>query len=628
MFNKRNSFWGVTVFLLLFICLVILQSYLLFPGYPIIKILFALFFSLSMISYLYYLSFDNEPFHGFSFKSLVRNHKNYFIIGLAIIFIYLPFLTDSFYFYDDYWVYTGEHINNGISDGLNMMRPFHGLLAELFWFVTPKTGFILKWFSLTFVLLYGLLIYKWVKNNSGDEKTSLLIALVLTIFSPISDHVGYSSTISLMPAMVTASFSVISFDRGYKNRKNHHLFLLYTILSFFSLVFSNMLYQIAPPIIFVFLSIYVYFKIRNSNPYLKFVLSYLSIFVLASVFYLLFTKWLNHIYNVNEWSRGSIIEITDIIPKMKWFFTRVLPTVFDRLTASVFGRLLFMEKNYLATFHSINLIIRILYYIFYIFLLSLGAVMIFLRRKNILDIIILICFVPMSYYSFLILKENGYLTYYALPIISIISLFILFSISEILRMNFLKLNQDKIVKYFRGFIFILVIILSFQNNIYIRQFWVGTNKEGYNFLKNSLSVQIKDKKKVHIYGVLTPRQGNIYSVFATKLALQELGYNANEFQITASDNDHLISVIQSEILDSMKTKISIEDYNYILSHYFFDKTYSRYTYNEKNTSAAVDSLKRIYIRGGLLPENYDEFALIDLTWIKALWAEKKSSFQK
>ena len=607
--------------LLIFIGLItIIQSYLLFPGFFLIKLLFALFSSLSMISCIYYLFFDDDPSHGFSIESLVKNNKNYFIIGLSLFFIYLPFLTDSSYFYDDYWGYTGEHVLNGISGGLNMMRPFHGLLAELFWFVTPETGYIIKWFSVVLVLLYALIIYKWVKNNSGDEKTALLISLALTVFSPLSDHIGYSSTIALMPAMLAAGFSVISFDIGYKNKGNKVLLSSLSVaLSFFCLVFSNMLYQVAPPIVFVFLAVHVYFN-RNDKSSVKFVLSYLFIFAFASVFYLLFTKWLNHLYHIGEWSRGGFIEITDIVPKINWFFTRVLPSVFDRLSASFFGRLLFEEKNYLYTFHSINLVIRILYYLFYVVLLSFGIILLFWRKKNIIDIIMLICFVPMSYYSFLVLKEYGYLTYYAIPIISIVLLYFIFIISEILSMKFLNFSREKIIKYFYGIVSILVIVLALQNNIYIRQFWIGTNKEGYNFLKNTLSVLLQDKKKIHIYGVLTPGQGNIYSVYATKLALKELGHDAKNFQITASDNDHLISIIQSEVLDSLKTNISKEDFVFLLSHYNFDNTYSRYIYCGNNISASdSDRLKWIYIKSGLLPESYNEIALVDLTWIKAYW---------
>lgn len=622
MFKTRKFIIGLVVFLLIFIGLGIIQSYLLFPGYSGVKLLFALFSTLSLMSCIYYLFVDGEPFHGFSLEDLVKNNKNYFLIGFAVIFIYLPFLTDSSYFYDDYWEYTGEHVQNGISSGLIMMRPFHGLLAELFWFVTPETGYIIKWFSVTLVLLYGLMLYKWVKTNSGDEKTSLLISLALTVFSPLSDHIGYSSTIALMPAMLAAGFSVISFHVGFKNRKDHsYLSILVIVLSFLCLVFSNMLYQVAPAIVFLFLAVYVYFN-RQHKSSVRFVLSYLFIFAFASVFYLLFTKWLNHLYHIGEWSRGGFIEFTDIVPKITWFFTRVLPSAFDRLTASIFGRLLFQEKAYLYTFHSINLTIRILYYIFYVVFLTLGIMLLLLRKKNILDIVMLICFVPMSYYSFLVLKENGYLTYYAIPIISVILLYLIFIVFDILSMKSLKLSSEKISKYFYQIVFILVIVLAFQNNTYIRQFWVETNKEGYNYLKNTLSVQIKDKKKVHIYGVLSPGQGNIYSIFATKLALHELGYDANNFQITASDNDHLISIIQSEVWESIKTNISKEDFDFLLSHYKFDKTYSRYIYCEGNINVSdSDRLKWIYIKSGLLPESLNEVALVDLTWIKAYWQE-------
>jgi len=616
------------IVLLLFFGLLITQSCLLFPGYLIIKILFSAFFTISFISCIYYLLFDNKYSTG---KLLLGFHENkiyYGIIILVLIFIYLPFFTEGYYYYDDYWGYPGEHLINGINIGLHMMRPFHGLLSEMFWFVTPSTGYIIKWFSMTMTILYALILYKWIEDKSGDKKTALLISLALSVFSPLSDHIGYSSTITMMPGMLVAGLSVISFDKGYRKRKSKSfLSILYFTISFICLLFSFMLYQVATPIVFLFLAIYVFYN-ANEKSSIKFVFIFLVYFSLISVSYLLFNKWLNRFYNISTWSRGGFMDIFDILPKIKWFFFTVIPAVFDRLSAAFFGKLIVKEKNYWYFLSFFNPQIKIFIYGVFLFTTTFGTLLFFIRRKKILDVILLLSFIPMSYYCFLILKESGYLTYYAIPILSLFLLYAVFSLAEILNLKrlFNKININNFLFY--AILSFLVVVLAFQNNTYIRQFWVGENKEGYNFLKNTLSIQIHEKKEIHVFGVLTPGQGNVYSEFATKMAIKELGYTINNYKITVSDDEKLISIIQSDKWDEIAKKTTLQERNTLLSYYTYDKSYSRYIYSAGViASDKSQELTEIFRKCGLLPDNYNKTAIVDLRWICPYWQEARNATQ-
>ena len=307
--------------------------------------------------------------------------------------------------------------------------------------------------------------------------------------------------------------------------------------------------------------------------------------------------------------------------KIKWFLFFVIPNVLDRLTAAFFGKLIIQEKNYWGGYlNYLYQYFKILSYFLYAFIISLGVILYFIKTKRYLEIIILTCFVPMSYYCFLILREYGYLTYYAIPILSLLLLYIILSIFEFVSSKFIRIPINRKEKYFYWLISLLVIIMAIQNNIYIRQFWVETNKEGYHFLKNSLSLQIKEKNRIHIFGVLNPGQGNIYSVFATKLALKELGYNPQNFIITVSDNDKLISIIQDDMLKEMKKNITQEELNFLLLFYQHDTKYSRYIYNAGRIDIEKSNiLKSIFIKSSFLPGSYENSAVVDLRWISPIW---------
>jgi len=311
--------------------------------------------------------------------------------------------------------------------------------------------------------------------------------------------------------------------------------------------------------------------------------------------------------------------LADVFEKIRWFISTIIPSVFDRIAASIFGSFEFVEKNYYYFITYSKPFIRSVTITISLSMIIVSFLLLYFRKRNIMEILLLVIFIPLSYFTYLILKENGYLTYYAIPLISLIFFYILtlglevrFFISRVFTQRYdKKINQ--IGKYI---MVIIIFVLLIQNNFYIRNGWIAANLEPYQFLKNSLKVKAASTNHIHVYGVITPGQGNIYSAFATNLALKELGYNPNDFIITVSDNDMVISIIQENDFKIMSNKISSEDVDYLLSTYIYDKVYSRFILNKSDISdIGLCKLRTILRKAELIPGNLEHVIMVDLRWV-------------
>ncbi|OHB49674.1 MAG: hypothetical protein A2Y10_05825 [Planctomycetes bacterium GWF2_41_51] len=623
-----QKFDGITknIFFVMILCIGMfaLEYFLLATGYFLVKFLFAMFFAIFCVSFSKYVLFNPRQISGESLIGIAGQKYHGFIITLAIIFVYGPLLTEGYYWYDDLWFYDGVKSNYGITISLSMMRPFHGLLGAMFWFVSPSNAYCIKWFSIACLLGYALMMYTWLARKSGQRFFCLIITLALSLFSPLSDHLGYSATITILPSMLAAGLSVIIFDDlfGKTYKKRWFDAILPLIASGCFIVFAFMMHQIAVPIVFLFLIIHIYFNREQVSSFF-FCVSYLFFFGLCTIVYLIICKLLIAYYGVAFWERTGFVGVSDVIPKIRWFLHIVLPAAFGRTGLSFLGRLATPVKCYWHFVQYDSDLLRDI--VSFVFIGSIIIVCLLFQhcRKKLIESLLMMLFIPMSFFVFLMFKENGYLTYYAIPLLSVILFFFIAAVKE----TILLLNKIKIYKIYMnpdrmatGILVFLICVLAFQNNVYIRQFWVETNKEGYNCLKNTLSLQTGAKRKIHIFGVLTPGQGNIYSVFAAKLALKELGFNPDDFSITTSDDEQKINVIQADTLETIKKYITPEDLQFMLANYLYDSVYLRYVCNTNDFTR----LKRILTQAKLLPEDYNETVIVDLRWITPAWSDRSA----
>jgi hypothetical protein len=627
---KRAAFKenAVTTSILVLLCagMFIFQQLWLFPGYAFIKFLFAVFFFVTCVSFAKYVFFNHRAVVPQLPATWLEREADRLIIAGAIIFVYAPLLTEGQYWYDDYWMYPGTHASDWITVGLSMLRPYHSLLQEMFWFVLPSSAYVIKWFSIVCLLAYSLTLHSWLLRKSGQRFLSLALALGLSLFSPLADHIGYSGTLAILPAMLAAGLSVIAFDNFFKKAQAKEWTAASPLAaaSGLMLLFAFLLHQLAAPIVFLFLIICIYFD-KEPFPSIRFSIFYVIFFGFCALVYLLSGKLLLAFYHQAFWQRTGYIGMHDIIPKAHFFFQTVMPAACDRLGVSLLGRLATSDKCYWRFVQYNSLWLRYAVLLAFIAGIIIVCFSYLFRRKKFVGFSMMLLSIPMSYFVFLILKEDGYLTYYAIPLLSVILFFFIIAIKEMIslfsdfkRTGALSARRDAV---FAAPIVLLICVLAFQGNLYIRQYWVETSKEGYNYLKNTLSLQTVKKKKVHVFGVLIPGQRNVYSIFATKVALRELGYNPEHFSITTSDDEQKVSVIQGDALESIKKVITPEDLQFILSSYLHDAICNRYVCN----SSPSARLKGILIKAGLLPDDYSRTAVVDLRWIKPTWIEYQTS---
>ena len=590
-----------------FIALLTLEFTLTWEGYFLIKILFA---ACGSILFLYASKFFLDKKNDFIFK----------IFGITIIIsiiIYLPILSEGVYYYDDYWSYPGEHTINSYHMGLALARVFGAILSEMFWFVLPENSYIIKWFSILFAILLSVLIYKWICFINPNTSIALILALLFILMSPLSDHIAYSSTLPLLPAYFVSTLSFVAFYESLS--KSGIRRIIFLLISIVFIIYSFMLYQVSGTMSLILIVFLIYFgDVKNK---ISILLKYAVLFFISVFIYYYLSKVLASFYSVEIWNRGQTINsLPKLIEKIVWFTGTVIPASLDRLYAACFGQLVFVNKNYSYFIKYEYPEIRYIFYLGTFILFIVGATGYYLRKKEPIDLLIFILVIPGTYFVFLIIQENSFLTYYAIPLIYVFLIYHIFSLNElfILVNRYYKKNISINVKnVFIG----IAIVFGIQNMIYINKFWLRTNKEVYNFIKNSISVGINSKDRIHIYGVLTPGQGNVYSVFATKIALKELGMSPSAFTITSSDDPFKISIIQKNIMEDIRSYLNDKEYEFIQKIYNYDDKYSTYRITKNSfEKEELNELKQIFTKCNLIPS--DSLALIiDLRWNMEYWKD-------
>ena len=600
-----KSKYIILFFILFFSCLY-LHDFWLLEGHLLIKVISSSIFSL-VATYVVYTIFSNQ--------SSVEIWKFRGIIAGAVFVVYLPLLVDGVYYYDDYWGFTGEHSMDGISMGMGLMRVLGGILLEFFGFVLPENSYLIKWFSVTLAIVLAIIIFEWINfiNKGSDLAVSFFIALVLVVFSPMTDHIAYSSTLPVLPSLLCASLSFIAYMNAVSRAQMGRVIHISTSIIF--LIASFAFYQVSVAMVFVLIALWLYFSDEDNYQKIKLLIGYVFIFITGGLSYFVSGKIFANYYGIDVWNRGSLISgANELLGKVIWFVKVVLPASVDRLFASFSGRLVFPEKNYSYFLTYEDSQIRLGVYLLFIVVYAAFFILYSIRKKNIWMSIVLFMLIPGSYFVFIVLKENSYLTYYALPLISLLLLFFVFSLKEFL----LIINRYK-SNFFHKILFIILVVASIQNMIYIRQSWIGAAMSPYSFIKNSILTNLGNRKKIHIYGVPNPGQGNIYSVFAAQVALKEIGLSPDDYQITSSDDPDKVSIIQDDIMGKTKNILSENEISYLKSFYQYDETYSRYILKGFNLpSEELTQLKSIYKKAGLISDESNAL-IIDLRWNVSNW---------
>jgi hypothetical protein len=540
------------------------------------------------------------------------------IFVLCTIVVYFPLLTQNYLFYDDYWIFLTKNFDQ-VQAGLNTARPLSGIYLQLF----DKLGFsnlyLAKWLAVAALILFGLIVMKWVYEKTQNKLISFSVAAAICFVSSVIDSVGYGATDTFTIGLAGAAFSVIAFDRfyrGFSSNPRLKSFLLF-VLMLTSLLVGFYTHQLTAPVVFLMLAVELYYN-KSREKLFKKDLLYTVFFGVDAIIFLESIKIFTMRYHIVASVRGQLVgSVAEIIVKIKYFFLTVLNQSFNQILDSVFGKSIFSSGGriylYVTPLHPLR---------WKIAMIAIVAVLVFaffrcwFKNRRIIDIFVLLAFIPMSYFTMFILAETSYVSYYVVPLVALLTFLFVAGIFEICELA--AKGARLLFKRDWKFIYlslVLVAVIGFQGTYYISNFWVYYNRSGYDFIKNTIATKLQTNNWIHIYGVIYPGQGNVYSVFAAEKALQQLGVDPGQYKITTSDNNYYISIIQEDDFENILSKLDSASAAWLKSVYSFDGVYQRNIINLTNPSQkTLDRLRACFVQAGYIPANNSDATIVDLRW--------------
>jgi hypothetical protein len=546
-------------------------------------------------------------------------------LGLVIVIIIavFPLLTESFLYFDDWWM-IGTNLVIGKEFLVMLGRPVQILLAATMNFVNIRNAFLFKWAFLPAVIFYAIILYRWLSVKTHDNVFSFAAAGILSGFAPVVDLLGYTSTSAFIYSVVFSALSVVCFEYAWKffqNGEKQRGFI--GIALSFALLFTALLtYQMGPQIIFIFLSIEIYFG-EKIKALLKKYAAFLFLFAASYGFYMLFIKSMTRIYQVQlTTNRSQIVNsLSQVVGKIN-FYKLVLEQSIMQVIAAFSGNSLVMERyhGYIISF-SDQLVGGGVFFVV-VFIVFMAFVGYWIRIRSVLGVLTLLVFIPASDFVFLVLSESGYLTYYAFAHISLIMFYFIAGLVSMAQLLLGKTkpapedNPNKISPLSRVVAPLLVVCVLISN-YYVRDFYVNYNSAVYNFVKYTIQAAVESGtvKRIHVAGLISPLYADVYSRFVAEAALKDLGENPAEYKITFSRSKYFLARIPEADYLAIKQAVSDSDAIKLDEAYVLDPTYRQYhikTYPSKEDQV---ELQRIFLTAGAIPQISSPGTLIiDLTW--------------
>lgn len=530
------------------------------------------------------------------------------IIVCGGMLVFSGALSYGFYYHDDYWNYPGYPYFQRIDWGLG--RPFQCLIANLFGTITPSISFYARWFTLFWGVLLTIFLFQWVNIKTGRTFYALSVAVILGYNSAMADCVSYLAISSYIYGIVLMTISLYLFEQAYIDYKdNWKKAAMMGILSMVMCFTALMAYQLTYTMVFLLYAMKImYEKDVKSSINQAFI-------HLGEVFLCLLTYYAIMSYIGIGERGGHISTIGEVQDKIIWFFNVVIPSVTDRIIGMFFGKSVFINIDFSSAmawrqgFEIFKIISRVSVWCLVIW----GILIISKAKKKAWLNFILICLIPLSYSPFLLLKESGYMTYYAFPMLLLLLFYMIVGFESIIIKCIKSAKARKIL------VLLCTVLVCFQTYYYEDKGYVEQNKKAFDYIKESIQAELAHTKLSHIHLFGSPRAGEdvYYSVKAAELALRELGLENDEIEISASsyyyvpriEEDIFMSAVES--LNDIDRKRFEEYYIYDMGNYYID--YSKIVLIED-----LEFIRNCSLEIGLIPQS-GETLLIDLTWIKGTW---------
>ena len=620
-----KKYWSGMVFVLLTVGLGVklypftqIHDAFYITGLCIILFAFSITFALKII-------LDNGEAQNGSRLSFIQRYKYELGLILIVFLTTLPLLIKSYLYYDD-WVLVGNATFPCKPYLYVHGRPIHTLLFAVLDKTNITNAYVFKWFFLGAILLYSLVLYRWLYHLTHDKKLAFLLSGLLSVFAPIMDVIGYTAIGIISYAFLFSALSVVSFDRAYWAIQQRAIksTIIHAGFSFLLLFTACLTYQPGTHIVFLLLVMEL-FLAQIPKCIIKKHFIFLLLFAFSLGFYLLF---INTSIKINNFefmtNRSQIINSLDLVVGKLQFYLYVFKQSMMQVGAALSGNAFLLERfhGYILTYSS-QLVANLIYYPI-VMIIVLALVGYLLKTKSLLGLITLALYLPMSYFSFLVLAESGYLTHYAFAHISILMfLFImgLITIFKVLVRLYQKIRPRENALPPGTYVYLMLVpillLSAWISNSYARDFYINYNSQLYDYVKDSIqsALESNELERIHTIGLITPINADVYSLLVVQTALKDLGENIDAYDLTYSSNARYMARIEEDYYQELEKELSPQDLSVLESFYEYAPPYSQYNINRLPSGEEEAVLADIFSRSGAIPaESSATLLIIDLTW--------------
>lgn len=588
-----------------------------------IVVLSVLLFVFSL-TYAFAFVMDSQVLQRAKGGTPIKRYHYEIAITVVMLITTLPLLTESYFYYDDWWGVGSKELltkQNIITFG----RPVQILIYAVFDFVNIRNAYIFKWVFLLAMIFYVIVLYRWLYAKTNNDVFSFYLSTLLGVFAPSMDLLGYTATSAICYSILFSTLAVISFEKAFTflGGKDILKVIVNTLITVLLLFTASLTYQIGPQIVFVFLTVEIYFNAQKKS-LLKKNLAFLSLFGTTNILYFLFVKFLNKFYLVEITTTRSqmVNSVQQVIEKVDFYKSVVIQSVMQVIAALTGGGFV-LERYRGYVISPIGQFSGNLFFCIIIVMIFIAFLGYWFRTKNILGLLSLIVFIPTSYFVFLILSENSYLVYYAFAHISIFMFYFVIGVVTTIQFgskgikSYIKVEKNSHSKASSTIVASLLVICALVSNYYIRDFYINFNSTIYSFVKYSLQTAIEssDIKHIHVNGTLSPINADVYSRFVVETALKDLGENPANYVITFSRNRNFMARIEETDYKRVYGLISDADRLELDKLYTFDSTYRFYNLTTSPSLEEQKQLQQIFALTGMIPHaGSPDTLIIDLTW--------------
>lgn len=526
-----------------------------------------------------------------------KYYKGYMCIFFILLFSILPYCMNNFFFGDDLWAFSSF---NNSTTGISLHRPFIDLYINMISPLSYNETHIIRMVFIIIHYFFAISFYTYLCNKKYSTWICLFISVLVSCNVFVIDFLGYISIFPVILSNLYVFYAYVNWKLYYLEKDLKNL-----IAGVFLFVSACMHYPIIATIIFGYILIDVIFE----NERIGKVLGYIILYCISMMIYLLSSRIVLNMFGVPISPRAvTITTYEEGLFKLKWFIFDVMPSTLNHFMTCFCGNLFTKTSN---MFYTVEFIVPGLTDVFCAtFIVCIGYVgyQIFITKRYLCCCYLLFS-LPMSFMFWLVLGESTILTYYTYPLCFCAGVIIIAFVWFVLQKYGIFFN-----KWYRTVIISLILVVVLSSNIYANNFWVKYNAAGYEFIRGVVATEMTHKiRAIHIYGKINPMYINTYAVMATKLILRDMNLDYENYKITSSDDDNILSGMTCDEKELLYSNLSEEQKKVFDDNYIPNEKYPVY-YLKPKERAANDfiAIKAMLISGGALPEKNDSTIIVDL----------------